>query len=317
MNAKQIVRTALAAAVALAGAAAQAGVLGSGVLAVTSLGIVNVATGTPVTTGFNVISDSRTGTAGADYNGVAGTGVGNSSITLGNSANVDVGYRCAGACGAIGGIYAGGGGPENNITTHIAPPAAANYALSDMFINGSALTSSVSGLTRADASATGANNQGGSSATIQNSASVLTTFQATDNFTGAIALTANAYVRAFVDPANPPSNASFASGSIGWNVTITDLTAGTQIRWSPNELNVGLFSAASTQNQSYSFNSALNSAAQGITMSVIAGHTYQLVISQSSGATVSEIPEPGSLALVGLALVGLSSAAAARRRRVK
>lgn len=311
MKTKQILIAAAFAAM-LPTMSVQANVVGMADLTITSFALINQSTGAPVTTGLNVTSDSRTGTAASDFNGVAGVGSGLGSITLGGGANVDVKYRCAGPdCGSISGLY--GGNLENNQTTHITGPATANYALGDMFISGSALNGGSNGMTRANASATGPTNIAGAQSTIQNSARVITTFSAQDNFSGALALTADAFVRAFVGAGSVGGADTFASGSIAWSVSVLDITGGGNVSvltWTPSQLNAGRFASDPADSDSYSFVGSLLSPF----VDILSGHTYTMVITQSSLATVSEVPEPETLALVGLALFGLAATQRARRR---
>jgi hypothetical protein len=310
MRTKQLL-SAVALAATAAFAPAHAGVLGMGDLAITSLLLLDTGTGLPIVSGLNVTSDSRTGSAASDYNGVAGTGAGSGSITLGGGATVDVKYRCAGPdCGSIGGLY---GTTENNTATHITPPASKNYALGDMVIAGSALgVSGAQGLTRANASATGPTNLGGSSAAIQNNARVTTTFTAGTTYNAAFAMGVDAYVSAFVDAASTGVT-TFASGGIGFNLTVFEQLAGggqsLVLSWIPAQINTGLFATTASESASYSFIGSVLSP----TALIEAGKTYTLTINQTSLSTISEIPEPASLALAGVAL--LSLAGAARRRK--
>lgn len=283
--------------------AAEAGVIGNGDLAITSLLVVS--NGTPVTSGLQIVSESRTGSAAANYNGNDGSGTGAGSKTaFGSGATVDVNYRCGGPdCGNLAGAY-GPGGPENNSTTHLATPAG-NFALGDMFIAGSALGggSGANGLTRANASASSPSNSGGANATILNSATVSTVLLATQTLTANFALSFNTFVSAFVG-ALTPGESGIAAGAVGWSLvlTSTDDTGFPPLVWTPAQLNQGFTSTDPSQNQSFSSIGTIFSDMR----TLLQGHTYLLTINQSSNATaMNVVPEPGSLLLVGLGLFAL------------
>lgn len=284
-------------------------------ITVSGLGVIDVSTGLPIPASYiQINSESRTGTAAANYNGVAATGVGApsiSSFTVGDT--VDVGYRCAGDCGAgTAALY--GGVLENNSATHLTPPPAANFALGDMKLEGSALASNTAfGLTRADAAATGPTNKGGANATILNSAEILANFTVEQSFTGSVVLLADAYLRAWVDSPAIAGQFSTAAAGYGFVLSLFDDTAGTSVlTFAPSQLNKTFSSTSSggTPDKSFSFSGALSSVAAFFT----GGHTYSLAINQSSNATVSVIPEPASIALLGAALM---AAGVATRRSLK
>jgi len=114
---------------------AYAGAVAMADMNISALGL--FANGTFTNPGITILTESRTGTAAANYNGVDGSGVGPSSISsFAPGATVDVKNRCAGNCGAAAALY--GGSLENNLATHLGPPPSANFALGDMLIEGNA-----------------------------------------------------------------------------------------------------------------------------------------------------------------------------------
>lgn len=271
---------------------------------------------------ISITGESRTGAATADYNGVSSNNGSNNITKTGVGVSVDVLHQLAGpSAGAVAaGVY--GGVVENNTSTNVAPPPGYNYALGDMLISGSAIGGSIVGLTRADASAMGPTNIGGSNATILNRAALTSTFTVGANFTGSVAVNADAYLQTFVSLASASEFAS-ASAGYGWNIrisctqTLTNLCTGWtgNLDFAPDELNQANTSTTDAENFSFSYSGLLISDARTFR----AGTSYNLTVNQSSNALVTDemrtVPEPMTLSLLGVAL--LAAGAASRKRKVQ
>jgi len=315
---------AVAAAVgAIASLPAHAGALAMSDLNITSLFLAD-SSGKPSPANFGiVISDEmRNGTVGVNYNGVKAS---SNDLQMGTGVTLDPTAVCAGpSCGSVAGLLYGGSF-ENNTISHVAPPAAANYAVGDVYIEGTAIGGVIKGITRADAVAMGPTNSGGANSTLLNTATLTSNFTVNTSFSGYLAAIGDAYFR--LQALSSANETATASAGMGWNVTVactdgavsscTGLTGSTNTyTFIPSEFN--LTGRASSKNGSgtvdvdKSFNGQVQSAQL---LSFVAGNTYSLTINQSSNAIVTSLPEPASLALVGISMLGLGFAGYRRNKK--
>lgn len=296
---------------------ANASVIGMADLTIDTLAIRNVSTGTFLTTSdIQIISGTRTSSSLAKLNGVSV----DDSVSAGATADADAATSCVGACGNAAFLAAYGGNLTNNTTTHITSPIvpALNFALGDSKITGSALTGGSAGFTRANGQISGPTNFANANGNLINEASVQAKFAVSNTITADFFAVYDSFLRTFIDAQHyGTTGASSASAGNNFNLSVFDETAGVYLilgngqngAWQPSEMNSSVSTATAI------FGAPKQNSSSGVLDSfdviLTAGHFYQFTAIQNSTVQMSSIPEPASLALVGLALTAVGFA---RRR---
>lgn len=205
--------------------------------------------------------------------------------------------------------------PENSFTPFATPPAVpGTFGYADQNLSGSALAvngapAGASAQTRADASLQSAGSASGDS-DVGTSTTFSFTLGATDSMT--FAFDATPFTQAYTSA----GAATNAIARLSWSLNIVNQTTGAIVFvFQPGELNgmanasrTGSFFGLTTYNPGSMFFTAT-------TPMLNSTDVYQLTIQHNTLANAlqsSEVPEPGTLAMFGIGLLGMS---ALRRRR--
>lgn len=262
-------------------------------------------------TDFSRLTGTNDAHATASRNGVFANG--SQSFGILSGLNPDVPHQCVGVpCPALG---------ENNFTPFASPPPVpGSFGYADQRLTGSSITigaapAGAQATTRADASL-GVNGVASGNSDVGTSTTFAFSLGVGDTMT--IAFDAKPYTQAFVSAgAGPTTN---ANARLSWSINIINLVTGaTVFNFAPPALN-SLGNASRTDGFAgiTTYNGALATFSfSEITPFLTGGTPYQISIQHNTLANVlmdvTQVPEPGTLAIFGLGLLGMS--ALGRRRK--
>lgn len=283
-------------------APAQAGVIASSYMAVSNLILLEqTAPNTyvpvdpdPAVGGVNIIGGSRNGQLTATLNGTTVS----TSNSVGATATLDLARLDIGAGNPAG---------QNDSST-VLTQGLGNFASGDLSISGTALGPGATGMTRADASVLGPDNTATSGALITNNVLGLLTFTVTGTKTLGFSFDWTAL--ALAEISNDLLGAGFSTADSSTNFSISVQKQGGALN------TIETLACQATAFNVAGANSFANTCGQQGELTnflTLDSGLYTVQITTKSSANVQAIPEPSSIALAGLGLLGIG--ASLRRRK--